>query len=377
MKIIIAPDKFKGSLTSMQACEAIREGIHAFDSSIDVAFFPMADGGDGFSEVLKCYIGTVTQAIASVDSLGRKILSSYEWKQDDRIAIIELASCSGLAMLSKEERNPLITSTYGTGIQINDAVKKGAHTIILGLGGSSTNDAGTGILSAMGFEFYDGANRLLSPCGENLLRIKKIVQPIEFPAVSFQIACDVNNPLYGPDGAAFVFSPQKGADHNQVQLLDDGLKQFATIIAEETGKDIAHFPGAGAAGGIAAGLKAFLQVTLVEGIDLVIQASGISNAAHTADVIITGEGKLDRQSLRGKTMDAINALARKNKIPVVALCGKLELDETKWKEFGLALAVEISDACVTEEESMASASVFLKNRTTSIMPIINSLVNSR
>jgi glycerate kinase len=375
MKIIIAPDKFKGSLTSLEACMAIKEGILEFDSNNEVSIFPMADGGDGFAEVMKYYTGTISQPVQSVDALGRKISTTYEWKADDRVAIIELASCSGLAMLKKEERNPLITSTYGTGLQIKHSIEKGASKIIIGLGGSSTNDAGIGILCALGFKFYDFSNHMLQPCGKNLVHIHTISSPSSIPTVLFEIACDVNNPLHGPDGAAHIFSPQKGANPDQVQLLDEGLKQFARVVKQHTRRDVSTFPGAGAAGGIAAGLKAYLNVELVEGTAMIIRASRIANAIKGVEIIITGEGKLDQQSMRGKTIDAITSLARENNIRVVGLCGKLDLAEQEWKKMGLSLADAINDGSVSEEDSMKNASLLLKEKTKSIMPLLKDLVS--
>lgn len=376
MKIIIAPDKFKGSLTSLEACVAIRDGILEFDKNIEVLLFPMADGGDGFAEVLKYYLGTVSQPVASVDPLGRRISSSYEWRGEDRTAIIEVASCSGLVMLSKEERNPLITSTYGTGIEIKHAIENGANKIILGVGGSSTNDAGMGILCALGFSFYDADDNPLHPCGESLLHVRKISPPPSLPPVPFVVACDVNNPLHGPDGAACIFAPQKGANPEQVELLDKGLKQFAGIIKQHTGRDVSTFHGAGAAGGIPAGLKAYLNVDLIEGTKLIIEASAIKKVLQDADIIVTGEGKLDQQSFMGKAIAAMTSIARERNIPVVGVCGKLELSEPEWKKLGLSLATEINNGSENEEESMKNASIFLKEKSRLMMSLLRKLVVS-
>lgn len=355
MKIIIAPDKFKGSLTSVEVCSAIREGILLGDEKAEISIFPMADGGDGFAEIMKYYTGTITEQVQSVDPLGRIIASSYELNHEGHIAIIELASCSGLAMLKTKECNPMITSTYGTGLQIQHAVRKGAKKIILGIGGSATNDAGIGILSAIGFIFLDGNGNSLKPCGQALQHIQKIIPPPSLPAVHFEIACDVNNPLYGPDGAATIFSPQKGATPQQVKLLDAGLKHFASIIQQQTGKEVSKFPGAGAAGGIAAGLMAYLPVSIIEGTKLILKASNIENRIGDADIIITGEGKIDHQSFLGKTIHAITSMAKEKDIPIVALCGKLELRESAWKRLGLSLALEINDGSLTKKESMQRA----------------------
>ncbi len=374
MKIIIAPDKFKGSLTSIEVCDAIKKGIFEADNSIESLSFPMADGGDGFAEVMKYYLHTETQFVRTVDPLGRNISASYEWNKKDFFAIIELASSSGLVILKKEERNPLVTSTVGTGLLIMHAINNGANKIILGIGGSATNDAGTGILSAMGFTILDEGNNILKPSGENLLLIKKIVPPDFLPPVKIEIACDVINPLYGPEGAAYIFSPQKGATPEQVKKLDNGLKRFSTIIEQQTGKNLSTIPGAGAAGGIAAGLMAYLNVTLTQGTELIINASSIKNFIDDVDFIITGEGKLDKQSFGGKTISAITSMAKEKNIPVAALCGKLELSEAEWRQLGLSFAVEINDASMNEEKSMRMASALVRDKAKSIVPLLKNIV---
>ncbi len=374
MKIIIAPDKFKGSLTSIEACNAIKSGILEADNNIELLLFPMADGGDGFAAVLKYYLHTETQFVKTTDPIGRNIPATYEWNKNDLTAIIELASASGLVILKKEEQNPLVTSTFGTGLLIIDAVKKGANKIILGIGGSATNDAGAGILSAMGFKFLDNRDNVLKPTGENLIRVEKIVCPAFLPPVKIEIGCDVNNPLYGPQGAAYIFSPQKGAAAKDVKTLDNGLKHFSKIIEKQTGKDISAIPGTGAAGGIAAGLMTFLDVSLLEGTSLILNASGIEKFINGVDLIITGEGKLDQQSFGGKTISAITSMAKEKNIPVAALCGKLELKETEWNKLGLSAAIGIMDTSISEEESMRMARVLIKEKAKSILPLLKSIV---
>ena len=370
MKIIIAPDKFKGSLTSIAVCTAIQEGLQRASEHLEIAYFPMADGGDGFADVLKYYTNTVTQNIQSVDALGRSIDCRYELNTRQSTAIIELASCSGVAMLRKEERNPFVTSTYGTGLQIQDAIRQGAEKIILGIGGSATNDAGTGILSAMGFRFLDKQGNSLRPCGEMLAQTMEIVPPKMLPQVQLDIACDVNNPLHGPEGAAMIFSEQKGATVQQAGLLDNGLRHFAGVILEQTGKNVADFPGAGAAGGIAAGLSAFLPVSIRSGIQVILSASDIRNRLGNADLVITGEGKIDQQSCRGKTISAITAIAKERNVPVIAFCGKLELSESEFRDLGLELAMEIGDGSISELQSMINAHELLSKKVQSAFPLI-------
>ena len=321
MKIIIAPDKFKGSLTSFEVCDAIATGIKQADSSVEIFSFPMADGGDGFASVLQHYYKTETVYCDTVDPLYRKINATYQWNKVSKTAIIEMAVASGLVLLKAEERSATKTSTFGTGMIIRNAIEKGADKIILGLGGSATNDAGIGILAALGFLFIDEGNNELSPVGESLLYIKKIIAPRSLPGITIEIALDVQNTLYGPQGAAYIYAPQKGADEKAIKLLDEGLRNFAFIVQEQTGKDISSIPGTGAAGGIAAGLLAFFDVILKKGIDMVIEASGIEKEIDNTNLIITGEGKMDKQTLDGKVVSKMAALANERNIPVIAFCG--------------------------------------------------------
>ncbi|MBL7761975.1 MAG: glycerate kinase [Chitinophagaceae bacterium] len=359
MKIIIAPDKFKGSLTSFAVCEAIAKGIRRVKTSVEIISFPMADGGDGFAAILQHYYKTITIHCNSVDPLNRPIAASWQWNENNKTAIIEMAVASGLVLLKEDERNALKTSSFGTGVLIKAALDKGAEKIILGLGGSATNDAGIGILAALGFQFLDDNNRLLSPVGENLLLIRKIIPPASLSSVSIEIACDVQNILYGPQGAAFVYAPQKGADEKAVKLLDEGLKNFASIIKEQTGKDIATIPGTGAAGGIAAGLMAFFNVSLKKGTDMLIHASRIEAAIHNTDLIITGEGKMDMQTLDGKVVDKISALAGENKIPVIAFCGIAEEKGLLMKKMNLIHIESLVSKDISKEDAILNAETIL------------------
>ena len=242
----------------------------------------------------------------------------YHWNEDTSTAIIEMAIASGLVLLEKHEQNPLYTSTYGTGLQIKDAIERGVGKIILGLGGSATNDAGMGILEALGFQFYGAKNQWLGSCGRNLLFIEKIIPPPAIPAIKIEIACDVQNPLYGPDGAAHVYGLQKGAGEEDLVQLDAGLKHFASIIYKQTGKDVSQIRGTGAAGGIAAGLMAFFDVEIREGAKMIIGASQLEKELLNTDLLITGEGKIDNQTKHGKVVSEIGLLGEKYNIPVVA-----------------------------------------------------------
>ena len=362
MRIIIAPDKFKGSLTSFEACEIIAKGFRQADSSVTLSLFPMADGGDGFAQVMKYFLGTDTVLCQTVDPLDRIINGSYEWHATTQIAIIEMAVASGLILLKDEERNPLKTSTYGTGLLIKDAIARGAKQIVLGLGGSATNDAGTGILSALGFQFIDANDKTLHACGENLLIIKRVVSPQVLPDVSFEIACDVQNTLYGPNGAAYVYSRQKGANDEAIKQLDDGLKNFATILKQQTNQDVADIPGAGAAGGIAAGLMAFFKVQLKSGVQMVLDASGIKNKITGANLLVTGEGKIDEQTFSGKVVSELAQLGSHHNIPVAAFCGTSELNNSLINKLGVQYLVTLVSQSVTEHEAINEARQILRDK---------------
>ena len=370
MRIIIAPDKFKGSLTSFEACKAISDGIKRANEKTEVIEFPMADGGDGFAAVLQHYLKTDKIICNTVDPLGRDITASYQWDGENKIAIIEMAVASGLTLLKEQERNPLLTSTFGTGLLIEYAIEKGAKQIILGLGGSATNDGGTGILAALGFELVNESGDFLEPSGENLLHIRRIIPPSFIPAVKFEIACDVQNVLYGLQGAAYVYAPQKGANKEQVEFLDKGLKNLADIIKVQTGKDISYEPGAGAAGGIAAGLLSFFDVNMKKGIELIMEAGEIEKEISGADLVITGEGKIDDQSSEGKVVGYIASLAKKYGIPCIGFCGITELNESGIKKLGLKKIIALQEGSVTSKEAMTNAAVLLEQKATEILKFL-------
>ena len=359
MKIIVAPDKFKGSLSSMQACKAIEAGIHKVVSSAEVLLFPMADGGDGFDEVMQYYLQTQTVDCNTMDPLMRSLHATYQITTVTKTAIIALSAASGLVLLNKEERNPLHTTTYGTGLVIKHAIEHGAEKIILGLGGSATNDAGMGILAALGFRLLDNNGNEPAPVGKNLPGIVRIIPPPEFPYVSFQIACDVENVLFGNDGAAFVYATQKGASKDEVDILDKGLEHISKIIIQQTARQIAMIPGAGAAGGVAAGLMAYFDCEIIPGAKLVMEASNILEEINNTSLLITGEGKLDVQSTKGKVVQHISKLGKENHIPVIALCGIVEASPSQINEWGLSGAYQTIDEGISQRHAIDNAGTLL------------------
>ncbi len=359
MKIIIATDKFKGSLTSMEAGESIRKGLLQAGVQASIELFPMADGGEGFASVMKYYLGTQTVLCPTVDPLMRSITASWEWDALNKTAVIELAAAAGLLLLEEEARNPLYTSTFGTGLLIKDAIEKGAKKIILGLGGSATNDAGIGILAALGFIFKDEKENMLQPIGKNAARIKSIGIPFPLPSVTFTVAADVTNVLYGQSGAAYVYAAQKGADKNAATMLDKGLRHFASLVQLLKGKDIAAFPGSGAAGGVAAGLAAFFDIEITSGTSAVIHASQIEKRLHGTGIIITGEGRLDGQSANGKVVQQVSALGNRYHIPVVAVCGENELDKEGVAAMGLKAVYPLVSEKIKREYALVHAAPLL------------------
>ena len=362
MKIIIAPDKFKGSLTSFEVAKAVADGLLAVNDHLDIHSFPMADGGDGFAAVMSYYTGAQLRHSNAVDALGKPIEASWQWQPDTATAIIEVAAASGLVLLPETLRNPLHTSTYGTGLQAKAALEAGARTIVLGLGGSATNDGGAGILSALGFQLLDADGQLLPPNGQSLLSVRKIVPPENLPAAGWVLACDVDNPLTGPDGAAVIYAPQKGATSEQVMQLDAGLKNWATVLKQQMGIELEGLPSLGAAGGIAAGLKAFFPVAIRQGIEMVVAASGLQDVLTGADLLITGEGKLDNQTASGKVVGYMARLAKDQGIACHAICGQTELSTADLIAVGIDKAISLVGDDIDSHQAVERAAALIKEK---------------
>jgi len=367
MKVIVAPDKFKGSLTSQQVCDAVKAGIQSVFPDTEIYSFPMADGGDGFASVLKYYLQTETVSCKTVDPLFRAITAAYEWNRETKTAIIELAAASGLVLLKEDERDPLLTSTYGTGILIQHAINRGASKIILGLGGSATNDAGIGVLQALGFIFTDKKEMVLQPIGQNLHLIHTVVKPAFLPAVEILLAADVMNVLYGATGAACVYAPQKGADAVAVKHLDDGLRHFAGLLCSSINRDIAHDKGTGAAGGVAAGLSAFFKTQIISGAALVASLSGIEKRLPGTGMIITGEGSLDMQTANGKVVHWIISLAKKYKIPVAVIAGNIDPGLNEMQEGKCVKMISLTSSSISKDTAIKKAADLIKDAAASLL----------
>ena len=326
-KVVVASDSFKGCLSSIEVAQAVEKGIKACCPQCQVVKLAVADGGEGTIEALLTTMGGHMVEADVRDPLGRPIIAEYAILEDG-VAVIEMSKASGLTLLQPSERNPLLTSTYGTGQLIADALGRGCRKFLIGIGGSATNDAGMGMLEALGCSFLDQNGNPLSGCGDSLSKVVSIdlshIRPDAMQA-EFIVACDVNSPFYGPKGAAYVYAPQKGASPETVDRLDNGLKHFADIITRTTVKDISDMPGAGAAGGLGGAFKAFLNAELRRGADMVLDAIGFDEIIQDADLVITGEGKIDAQTMTGKLPYAVARRAGVQGIPVLAICGTAEI----------------------------------------------------
>ena len=376
MKIIIAPDKFKGSLTALQVAQAMAEGVRLIDPTIEVHQLPLADGGEGSADVLTQAVGGQTITIAVKDPLFRTIEASYGLSADGQMAFVEMATASGLALLEKHERNPLLTTTFGTGELILDALQRGAKRLIVCIGGSATNDAGMGIAAALGFRFLDKNGAALSPIGQNLAAICRIdidsVTPL-LQNVEVVVACDVSNPLHGPNGAAYVYAPQKGADAAAVQQLDNGLVNFSQVVQNQFGIDLQTVEGSGAAGGLGSGCVAFLNAKLQSGIETVLQAVEFEKHLIGADLVLTGEGKIDQQTLQGKLIAGVARAANAQHVPVVALCGTLSLSPQEIDTLGLSYAVSVLASPVTLQEAMNDAHQNVRDSTAAVVRFVKKM----
>ena len=329
-KIVVASDSFKGSLTSLEVAAGAEQGIHEVFPECEVVKVNVADGGEGTMDALRSTLGGQWVTVAAADPLGRPRDVSYVVLSDGKTAVIEMSAASGLPLLEPQERNPMLTSTFGTGEMIVDALSRGCRRFLVGIGGSATNDAGMGMLEALGFRFIDKDGKVLPGRGESMSEVVDIDMSHVSPEVKeseFIIACDVDSPFCGPRGAAYVFSPQKGADPQMVAELDAGMEHLAEVIVRTTGKDIRNIPGAGAAGGLGGGFLAFLNSRLERGIEMVLDAIAFDDIIRGSDLVITGEGRVDSQTLTGKTPFGIMKRAQKQNIRTVAIGGSVKLGD--------------------------------------------------
>ncbi|MFQ5933355.1 MAG: glycerate kinase [Dehalococcoidia bacterium] len=358
MKILVAPQAFKGSLGAFQVCDAIKDGIQKVLPEAEVLISPMADGGDGTLEVLVQGTGGKTISSTVTGPLGQQVEALWGVLGDNRTAVIEMARASGLALVPRDKRNPLITTTYGTGELIRHALDAGNRSFILGVGGSATCDGGAGVAQALGTQLLDAEGRELPTGGKALAHLNRVDVSGMDPRVAesrFQVATDVTNPLCGPEGTATIYGPQKGATPAMVEELDRAMDHYGEVLKRDLGKDIKNVPGAGAAGGLAAGLVAFLNAELRPGVDVVAEVIDFSRRLDGCELVVTGEGQLDGQSTYGKTIMGVGARAKRLNIPVIAITGGFAPGYQAIYEQGITSIMSITPGPMGLENAISNA----------------------
>ncbi|MBM3499096.1 MAG: glycerate kinase [Armatimonadetes bacterium] len=355
MRIVIAPDSFKGSLTAPEVCRAIEAGIRTVLPDVEAILVPMADGGDGTARTLAEGTGGRLLAATVTGPLGGPVRAEYGVLGDGETAVIEMAAASGLTLVPPERRNPLHTTTRGTGELMAAALDRGCRKLIVGLGGSATTDGGLGMAQALGARCLNARGEPVAGTGEGLSDLERIdVSGLDprLAEAQVRVACDVDNPLYGERGAAAVYGPQKGATPEMVTRLDAGLRRFAEVVERDLGMSVADLPGAGAAGGLGAGLVAFCGATLEPGVGIVLEAVGLEEKLQGAEAVFTGEGRIDFQTAFGKAPAGVATLARKHGCAVFALGGSVALEARALHERGFTALRSIVNAPLSLAEAM-------------------------
>jgi glycerate kinase len=373
LKIVLAPDSYKGSLTAKQACDAMEEGIRRIVPGAEIVKVPMADGGEGTVQRLVDATGGTILEHEVCNPLGEPVKAKFGILGEGNTAVIEMAEASGLYLIDKQRRNPWMSTTYGTGELIGRALSEGCRSFILGIGGSATNDGGAGMAQALGALLLDDRGSELPRGGGSLGRLDRIDlsrMDKRLMDSSFQVACDVDNPLCGPTGASQVFGPQKGATPEMVLALDRNLSHYASIIARDIRIDVVNSPGAGAAGGLGAGALAFLKAELRSGVGIVMEASGLQSKMAGADLVFTGEGRCDFQTERGKTPYGVAKAAQLFGVPVVLVAGIAGPGVDAMYRHGVRSIYTLTDGGVTAEHAMSHAPQVLADTMERIMRLI-------
>jgi glycerate kinase len=364
MKIVIAPDSFKESLTAMAVANEIEAGFREIFPDAEYRKLPVADGGEGTVQAMIDASGGKLVALNVTGPLGEPVAAFYGLMGDGQTAVIEMAAASGLELVPPAQRNPLLTTSYGTGQLIRHALDAGARRFVLGIGGSATNDGGAGMLQALGGRLLDAAGADLAVGGGALNRLDRIDLSgldARIKDCTVDVACDVNNPLVGPQGASAIFGPQKGATPEMVAQLDDNLRHYARIIAKDLGHEVAEVPGAGAGGGIGAAMMVFLGGRLRPGSEIVTDAVGLDAAVADADLVLTGEGRIDGQTIQGKTPVGVARVAQRHGKPVIAIGGSLGNGAAAVHGYGIdAVFGSVSRPC-TVEEALANAAANVRS----------------
>lgn len=373
MKFVLAPDSFKESMTSIEACDAMERGIKKIIKDATCIKVPMADGGEGTVKALAVATGGIIKKAKVKDPLGNTIEASFGILGNSKTAVIEMAEASGLALIDNEKRNPMITTTYGTGELIKEALDCGVESIIIGIGGSATNDGGAGMLQALGVKLLDENSNELSFGGGELSKLKRIdISNLDkrLKDIKIEVACDVENTLCGESGASFVFGPQKGATEEMVINLDNNLKHFSEKIKEYLGKDIENVKGSGAAGGLGAALLAFLDAKLKSGIELVIKYTELEEKLKEADYLLTGEGSIDNQTIYGKTLMGVSSVAKRQGVKTIAFGGRVLDGIDELYKLGVTSIFSITPAVITLEEALGNGSANLEKTVENVVRLL-------
>lgn len=373
MKIILAPDSFKESMTAKEACEVIERGMKKIIPDLECISVPMADGGEGTTQSLVDATGGEFYTQRVLGPLGESVEARFGILGDGKTAILEMAAASGLELVPKEKRDATVTTTYGTGELIRAALDKNVETILIGIGGSATNDGGAGMIQALGGKLLDSCGKEIGFGGGQLSNLSKIdLSNLDkrLEKTKIIVACDVQNPLTGVSGASHIFGKQKGANEEQRELLDKNLKHYAEIIRKDVGKDVENIPGAGAAGGLGAGLMAFLSAELKKGIEIVIEYSKLEEKMQGADLVITGEGSIDAQTRFGKTPYGVAMTAKKYDIPVIALAGNVGKDIDVLYEYGFTAIFSILPRVESLEKAISNGKENLQYMSESIARMV-------
>ena len=372
--IVLAPDSFKESMTAKEVCEAMERGIRKANSQIRCIHVPMADGGEGTMQSLVDATGGRVYSKEVVGPLGNNVVAEYGILGNGEIGVIEMASASGIHLVDSEKRNPLITTTFGTGQLIKACLDKGVKKLLIGIGGSATNDGGAGFIQALGARLLDENGDDLSYGGGALAKLHTIdLSNLDerLKYVSVEVACDVNNPLCGKEGASYVFGPQKGATREMIEILDQNLSHYAEVIKEQLGKDVISKAGAGAAGGLGAGLMAFLDVKLKSGIEMVIEYANLEEKVRDADMVWTGEGSIDFQTQYGKTPLGVAMIAKKYNKPVIALAGRVGNDIDVLYDKGIDAIFGIMRGVTSIEEALVKGPENVEKTSENIIRLLN------
>ena len=370
MKIVIAPQTFKGSISALMAAQAMEAGVRQVVPDAEVVLVPIADGGDGTLETLvEVSAGRVERARVT-GPLGKKVDAEWGAMGDGSTAVIEMARTSGLALLDPNKLDARKATTYGLGEAVLRALDAGYRHFIVGVGGSATNDAGAGMAQALGIRLLNASDRDIGRGGASLAKLDRIdISGLDPRAreSTFEVACDVSNPLCGPEGASAIYGPQKGASPEDIRELDTALRRFAHVVRRDLDTEVNHMPGAGAAGGLGAGMVAFLGGRLRPGVDIVMDAVGLKGHMEGADLVLTGEGRMDFQTVFSKAPVGVSKMARDHRVPVVAICGSLGNDFDKVHQYGIDAALAITTGPMTLEEASGSAADLIATTTEQAM----------